>query len=64
MSVPMSPEYLLYYLPLMVSVALVLAATRHERTDLIIKQAISQTIWFTVFMLIVAGLLWGAMLFI
>jgi len=60
----MSPEYLLYYLPLMVSVALVLAATRHERTDLIIKQAISQTIWFTVFMLIVAGLLWGAMLFI
>jgi len=60
----MSPEYLLYYLPLMVSVALVLAATRHERTDLIIKQAISQTVWFTVFMLIVAGVLWGAMLFI
>jgi len=48
----------------MVSVALVLAATRHERTDLIIKQAISQTVWFTVFMLIVAGVLWCAMLFI
>jgi len=64
MSVPMSPEYLLYYLPLMVSVALVLAATRHERTDLIIKQAISQTIWFTVFMLIVAGILWTATQFI
>ncbi len=60
MSVPMSPEYLLYYFPLIVAVALVLAATRHERTDLIIKQAISQATWFTVFMLVVAGLLWGA----
>ena len=64
MSVPMSPEYLLYFLPLIVSVALVLAATRHERTDLIIKQAISQTVWFTAFMLIVAGILWTATQFI
>ena len=60
MSVPMSPEYLLYYLPLIVAVALVLAATRHERTDLIMKQAVSQAVWITVFMLVVAGLLWGA----
>jgi hypothetical protein len=48
MSVAMSPVYLLYYLPLIVGVSLVLAATRHERTDWIVRQAISQAVWFSI----------------
>ncbi len=63
-SIPMSPEYLLYYLPLLVGVSLVLAATRHERPDLIIRQAISHGVWFTVFMLVVGVILFAATLFI
>lgn len=64
MSIPMSPEYLLYYLPLLVGVSLVLAATRHERPSLIIRQAISHGVWFTTFMLIVAAVLYVSTLFI
>jgi len=64
MSIPMSPEYLLYYLPLLAGVSLVLAATRHERPDLIIRQAISHGVWFTVFMLVAAALLYVATRFI
>ena len=60
----MSPEYLLYYLPLLVGVSLVLSATRHERTELIFRQAISHAIWFTVFMFVVAAILIVAAWFI
>lgn len=64
MSVPMSPEYLLYYIPLTVCVALALAATKHEKPTLILQQAISTAFWFTVFMLIVGGIIAAAMFFI
>lgn len=60
----MSPEYLLYYLPLLAAVSLVLAGTRHERPKLILQQSLSHAIWFTVFMLIIAGILMFAMWFI
>ena len=64
MSIPMSPEYLLYYLPLLVAVSLVLAATRHELPQFIIRQAVSHAVWFTVFMLVVAAVLFAATWFI
>jgi hypothetical protein len=64
MSIPMSPEYLLYYVPLLVGVSLVLAATRHELPPLIIQQAISHAVWFTTFMLVVAAVLLTASWFI
>lgn len=64
MSIPMSPEYLLYYLPLLVAVSLVLSATRHERFSLIIQQAVSHAVWFTVFMLVVAAILLVATFFV
>lgn len=57
MSISMSPEYLLYYLPVLAAVALVLAATRHEKTQLILQQAASHAIWFSVFMGSVAVIL-------
>ena len=37
--------YLLWSIPILLSVSLVMAATRHERWDLICKQAISSAIW-------------------
>ncbi len=64
MSIPMSPEYLLYYVPLLVGVSLVLAGTRHERPPLILRQAISHAVWFTIFMLVVAAVLFTATWFI
>ncbi len=49
----MSLEYLLLYLPLMVAVASVIGATRHERRDLILEQARKTAIWITGFMLVI-----------
>ena len=37
--------YLLWSIPILLAVSLVMAATRHERWDLICKQAISSAIW-------------------
>jgi hypothetical protein len=64
MSIPMSPQYLMYYIPLLIGVSLVLAGTKHEHASLILRQAISTAFWFTVFMLIVAVVLIVAMFFI
>jgi hypothetical protein len=64
MSIPMSPEYLLYYLPLLIAVSLVLGATKHERNALIFRQAMGTAVWFTIFMLIVAAVLLVATWFI
>lgn len=60
MSISMSPEYLLWYLPLVVAVSLVLAATRHERQDFIFAQAWRTGIWISSFLLGIAGVLWVA----
>lgn len=51
---PMSPGYLLYYVPLLVVVSAVLAATRFEVPRLIWRTTWYYIIWITVFMAIVA----------
>ncbi len=45
--------YLLYYLPLIVSISLVFGATRHEDMNLILKHALHTARWITGFMAIV-----------
>jgi hypothetical protein len=60
MSISMSPEYLFWYLPIVVAVSMVLAGTRHERNDLILRQAWNNVLWITTFMLVISGLLWFA----
>lgn len=47
-------EYLLWVLPVLVAVSLVMAATRHERTDLIFPQAWRTGLWTVCFLGIVA----------
>lgn len=64
MSISMSPEYLLWYLPLVVSISMVLAATRHEKQELIFTQAWKNGVWITSFMLAIGLVLWLASLFI
>ena len=48
-----SPTYLLYYLPLLVSIALVVGGTRHEATPLIIRQSWYTAKWISGFLLLV-----------
>ncbi|MEM6978297.1 MAG: hypothetical protein AAF539_01435 [Planctomycetota bacterium] len=48
-----APSYLLYYIPLIVVVSLVFAATRHEDESLILKHALHTGRWITGFMAIV-----------
>jgi hypothetical protein len=55
---PISPTYLLYYLPLIVSISLVFGATRHENTTLILKHAIGTARWITGFMAIIFVILY------
>lgn len=64
MLISMSPEYLLWYLPCMVAVALVLAATRHERQDLIFRQAYRNAAWITCFMAGIWIAIWFASMWI
>ena len=45
-----SPTYLLYYLPLIIAVAFVFGATRHENTEMILKHAFETAQWITGFM--------------
>lgn len=45
-----SPTYMLYYLPLIVTVALVFGATRHENTTLVLNHAWQTAKWITGFM--------------
>ncbi len=49
----MSPTYLLYYLPLIVSISLVFGATRHEDTHLILQHSYYTARWITGFMLFI-----------
>ena len=57
MSISMSIEYLLLYLPLLVAVSFVMGATRHEKPGLIIQQTQRTAIWITSFMLIIYAVL-------
>ena len=45
-----SPTYLLYYVPLIISISLVFGATRHEDTNLILRHAWLTGRWITGFM--------------
>ena len=47
---PISPSYLLYYLPLIIAIALVFGGTRHENTKLIVQHALQTGRWITGFM--------------
>jgi hypothetical protein len=49
-------ERLWYALPLLVSVSLVYAATRHEEVAPIIQHAVRFGLWIVVFMAVVAGI--------
>lgn len=48
-----SPTYLLYYLPLIIAIAVVFGGTRHEDTRLIIQHSLHTARWVTGFMAIV-----------
>ncbi|MEM9364996.1 MAG: hypothetical protein AAGD07_03295 [Planctomycetota bacterium] len=50
---PISPTYLLYYLPLIVAISVVFGATRHEQTSEIIRHALHTGRWITGFMAII-----------
>jgi hypothetical protein len=53
-----SPTYLLYYLPLIVSISLVFGATRHEDTTLILQHSWYTARWITGFMGIIFVILY------
>ena len=57
MPISMSLEYLLLYLPLAISISLVVGGTRHERPELILLQAKRTGIWITSFMLVIYAVL-------
>lgn len=59
-----SVQYLLWLFPVLVASSLVMAATRHERTDEIVKQSVKTGIWTLCFLLVIAALLWFAMFWI
>lgn len=48
-----SPTYLLYYLPLIITISLVFGATRHEDMRLILRHAGHTARWITGFMVLV-----------
>lgn len=52
-----SPTYLLYYIPLIISISLVFGATRHEDTRLVLKHSAHTARWVTGFMGIIFAVL-------
>jgi hypothetical protein len=54
----------MFYLPLIVATSLVMAATRHEKQELILSQALRTGFWITAFMIGISALLWLASLWI
>ncbi|MEO1526673.1 MAG: hypothetical protein AAFX06_14650 [Planctomycetota bacterium] len=51
--ISISPTYLLYYIPLIITISLVFGATRHENTQTILKHAFGTARWITSFMAII-----------
>lgn len=45
-----SPSYLLYFLPLLISISVVFGCTRHEDTGLIVRHAVATARWIVTFM--------------
>ena len=54
---------MLYYLPLIVTVALVFGATRHENTTLVLNHAWQTAKWITGFMGVIFAVLYTISLF-
>ena len=50
MAIHMSLGYLFWYLPLLVAVSLVVGASRHEKTPLILDQALRTAVWISTVM--------------
>ena len=48
-----SPTYLMYYIPLIITISLVFGATRHEDTQTILKHAYFTGRWVTGFMAVI-----------
>ena len=59
-----SIEYLLWLIPILAAVSLVMAATRHERTDRILSQAWRTAVWTLSFLGAITAMLWFAMFWI
>jgi hypothetical protein len=57
-------EYLLYLLPVLAAVSFVMAATRHERNEMILSQAWKSAVWTVGFLGAIAAVLWFAMFWI
>jgi hypothetical protein len=55
---PLAAVTLWYALPLIVSVSLVCAATRHEEMGPILNHAVRFGLWIVVFMIVVMAVLW------
>lgn len=51
--ISISPTYLMYYLPLIISISLVFGATRHEDTQTILQHASYTARWITGFMAVI-----------
>ena len=56
---PISPSYLLYYVPLIIAIALVFGATRHEDTTLILRHSWHTARWITGFMAVIFVVLYA-----
>lgn len=48
-----SPTYLLYFVPLLLSISLVFGGTRHENTNLIIRHALGTARWIVGFVCLI-----------
>ncbi len=59
-----SIEYLLWLIPILAAVSLVMAATRHERNEKILRQAWQTAVWSLSFLGAIAATLWFAMFWI
>ena len=53
-----APTYLLYYVPLIITISLVFGGTRHEDMNLVLRHAWHTARWITGFMLIIFVVLW------
>lgn len=52
-----APSYMFYYVPLIIAIAMVFGATRHENTSLVLNHAWQTGRWITSFMAIIFAVL-------
>ncbi len=61
---PMTPVYMLYFIPLLIVFSFVYAGTRHEQPKLILMQAWHTAYWILAFMGVIFVILWFMSLFL